>query len=132
MPAAPNIIKNCVYYDGACSVCNREIDALKATGSGLNFVNVHDQNALPYSKEQMLMHLHAVSPSGEVLTGLDANVYMWRTAADFCSKQNLHFRHPWRSSHWLASFMAFPLIYIFAKPIYNLWAKRRYKKLYAN
>ena len=116
MPVAPNSVKSCVYYDGACSVCSREIDALKVTGSGLSFVNVHEQDALPYNKEQMLMHLHAVAPSGEVLTGLDANIYMWRA----CGK------------HWLASFMAFPLIYIFAKPVYNSWAKRRYKKLYAN
>lgn len=106
----------CVYYDGACALCNREISALKATNGDLDFVNVHDAEALPYAKEQMLMHLHAISADGEVLTGLDANIYMWRQ----CEKR------------WLARFMAFAPVYFFAKPIYNLWAKRRYSKLYTN
>lgn len=103
-----------VYYDGQCSLCNKEIAHLQANTCSLEFIDTHTHAALPKPKHILLQQLHVVTDKGNTLIGLDANIYMWRSSG----------------ANRLARFFSLPIVYPVATRIYTLWAKRRYQKLY--
>lgn len=72
----------------------------------------HDE-ALP-SMQELLMSLHLQRSSGEMVTGLPANVAVW---------QHTRFGIVWR-------LLMLPGIRSVAERAYNYWARRRYARLY--
>lgn len=116
MKKSQNNQRGIIYFDGGCQFCRREIGSLKLNACPLEFVDIHRSNELPGTRRQLLQQLHAVTNTGKVLTGFDANLFMWRHG---------HYA-------WLAHFLSLPLIYQCTKLMYNAWAKQRYKKLYGS
>lgn len=106
--------KACVYFDGACPICAREIEAMRVKTKSLEFRDIHSENHLPERKDVLLRDLHLVKPDGSRLIGLDANLYMWRHGG----------------LKWLSYIMNLPGIYALAKKSYSWWSQRRYRRLY--
>jgi predicted DCC family thiol-disulfide oxidoreductase YuxK len=104
-----------LYYDGQCPLCKREVGRLREISSGLALCDIHDLDdaGLP-SRDQLLRQLHLRTAKGEFLTGLEANVAAW---------QHTRIGWLWRVLQW-------PLIRPVASRCYNLWARRRYQRLY--
>ncbi len=75
----------CVYYDGGCPVCAREIAVYQRLSEGQAdrpaFENVAaDAAALPegLSREEALARFHVRLRSGEVTSGAAAFIALWR------------------------------------------------------
>lgn len=105
-----------LYYDGACPLCSREMNALQRCTSGdLSLVDIHDLPALNHTnldKHTLLQTLHIQTSGGEWVTGISANVLAWQY-----TKYGVFFR-------WLE----WPLIKPVTRFIYAYWAKVRYQK----
>lgn len=105
-----------LYYDGACPLCSREMNALRRCTSGdLSLVDIHDLPALNHThvdKHTLLQTLHIQTSDGEWVTGISANVLAWQYTT-----YGVFFR-------WLE----WPLIKPVARFIYTYWAKVRYQK----
>jgi len=73
-----------VYYDGLCPLCYREIKHYLALpgSSQIRFVDIthSDFNAQKEGVDprKVHQHLHARKPSGEIRTGVEAFVEIWR------------------------------------------------------
>lgn len=107
-----------IYYDGACPLCSAEIDRLqKASDGSLRTLNIH---ALAPGERgdvgELLRTLHYVSPNGDLLVGLDANVAAW---------QHTRWGFAFRWLRW-------PLVRAIASRVYDAWARWRYRRLYGD
>ena len=105
-----------LFYDARCPLCRREVAMLQRLARPtLGFQDIHTATAeaLP-SRDALLMSLHLQRDSGEMVTGLAANVAVW---------QHTRFGALWR-------LLMLPGIRVVAERAYNQWAKRRYARLY--
>jgi predicted DCC family thiol-disulfide oxidoreductase YuxK len=73
-----------VYYDGLCPLCYREIEhylTLKGS-SQIRFVDItHSEFSAPkegVDPKKVHQHLHSRNAAGEIKTGIDAFVEIWR------------------------------------------------------
>ncbi|MFT7685883.1 MAG: putative DCC family thiol-disulfide oxidoreductase YuxK [Candidatus Azotimanducaceae bacterium] len=110
--------KDTLFYDGACPLCSAEMDRLRSlSGPMLELVDVHTAASatLPATKEATLKVLHLMRENGEILTGVEANVFAWQ-----------HTR--WG---FLFRWMRWPVIRVVADFVYTKWAHRRYQRLYS-
>lgn len=106
----------CLYYDGSCPLCSKEIALLKRLSStDINFIDIHSvpTDNLP-RKDKLLKRLHLLKEDGSWLIGLDANVYAWS-------------KTPYA--------IVFKILRIWpirpvADFIYTRWADQRYRKRY--
>jgi len=105
-----------LFYDAHCPLCRREVALLqKFAAPTLAFQDIHtaDFELLP-SREALLKSLHLQRGSGEMVTGLAANVAVW---------QHTRLGVFWR-------FLVLPGIRPVAERVYENWARRRYARLY--
>lgn len=105
-----------LFYDARCPLCRREVAMLqRLAGPTLAFQDIHTASAefLP-AREALLQSLHLLRGSGEMVTGLAANVAVW---------QHTRFGALWR-------LLLLPGIRAVAERVYNYWARRRYARLY--
>jgi predicted DCC family thiol-disulfide oxidoreductase YuxK len=106
-----------LFYDGHCPLCRREVAWLqRCSRPGLSFADIHameDGSGPP--REELLRSLHLRKADGSMLRGLEANVAMWQHTA---------FGLPWR-------LLTLPGVRVIASRVYDLWARRRYRRLYA-
>jgi len=79
----------------------------------LRDIHTVDEPDLP-SRDSLLQALHLRTSQGELLQGLDANVAAW---------QHTRVGFLWRWLQW-------PVIRSFASRAYDVWALRRYRRLY--
>lgn len=110
-----------LYYDGRCSLCAAEIEALRdLRGEQLALVDIHSsaaletQNSAAPSRDELLRTLHLRRADGRWLRGADANVVAWAGTRRGAALQVLR---------W-------PLIRHAVDLAYALWARRRYWRLY--
>lgn len=103
-----------VFYDGSCPLCQKEITSLEREGCLLDLKDIHTEDNLPVPKETLLKELHAITASGNVLVGFDANLFMWRHG---------HYA-------WLARITSLPGLYQITREVYNCWAEWRYESRY--
>lgn len=113
-PATHKVSLGTIFYDGSCSLCQKEIASLKRAGCALDLKDIHTEENLPASKQVLLKQLHAITGSGEIFIGFDANLFMWRHG---------HYA-------WLARMTSLPGLYTLTKAAYNSWAKWRYVSRY--
>ena len=106
-----------LYYDGKCPICVREIALLsRLKRSDLELADLHNSPVAPGSPSRLLRQstLHLQTGAGQWLTGVDAAVRAW--------------------SHtplgWLFSALRWPLVGKLADVCYDIWARRRYRRLY--
>jgi 3-demethoxyubiquinol 3-hydroxylase len=81
---------SCVYYDGGCPVCSREIGLYQRLSDGQSdrpaFENVASEGAaLPQdvSREDAMARFHVRLGSGEVVSGAAAFIALWRATPRF-------------------------------------------------
>lgn len=127
------LITDRIYFDGSCPVCAKEIAQLKQRSQTLGYYDIHQivaesiefealcqtlslQANASLAELQLLLlaELHTFTSDGQILRGLDANIYMWADGG-----------HTLR-----AAFFRFPLIKPFATKVYDWWSQKRYCKLY--
>ena len=107
--------KETLFYDGACPLCHTEITHLKKIADReIEFRDVHESVIDSEEAEARLRILHLVTPSGDVLKGLDANVAAWQH-----TRWGIFFRP-----------LRWPLIRRVADALYGYWADRRFERLY--
>ncbi len=113
--------RDTLYFDGQCPLCSFEMDHLRRMGDGsLRLVDVHSPDLLAESvtdlpdKESLLGVLHLRTREGEWLRGIDASVRAW---------QSTRVGFIWR-------ILRAPLIGPIADRVYEIWAVRRYRRLY--
>ncbi|MBO6701950.1 MAG: DUF393 domain-containing protein [Pseudomonadales bacterium] len=107
--------KDILYYDGACPLCRTEISQLEKTSDAhIEFKDVHSLTLDKAEAESRLKILHLETRSGEILTGLDANVAAW---------QHTRWGFLFRPLRW-------PVIRHVADVVYDYWAVRRFERLY--
>ncbi len=106
-----------LYYDGECELCRAEMRRLQPlVGDSLVLRDIHQQEGgddLP-SRDTLLRSLHYRDADGRMLVGLEANVAAW---------QHTRFGPLWRVLLW-------PPVRLLATPVYNAWARWRYRRLY--
>ena len=105
-----------LYFDARCPLCRREVGMLqRAAGPDLAFQDIHtaEGDSLP-GREALLQSLHLQRGSGEMVTGLAANVAVW---------QHTRFGMFWR-------LLLVPGIRAVAERAYDYWARRRFARLY--
>lgn len=108
-----------LYYDGRCDLCASEIRRLRRLkAASLELADIHALEETPVpggpDRETLLRTLHLRKGDGRWLTGADANVEAWR-----------HTRYGWLWT-WLRWA---PLRWI-VDPVYRVWARWRYRRLY--
>lgn len=115
-----------VYYDGACPICNSEIQryrkAREVTSARIAFTNLatttNVARPLGLNREDARRRLYTRSASGEVKSGVDAMIEIWQRLAAYT---------------WLAKIARLPgihgvseVIYDFiAAPLVSTWSARR-------
>jgi predicted DCC family thiol-disulfide oxidoreductase YuxK len=112
----PDTLSDTLFYDASCPLCRREVALLQRIARPtLAFQDLHTarNKSLP-SREALLQSLHLQRASGEMVTGLAANVAVW---------QHTRFGAPWR-------LLMLPGIRALAERAYDSWARRRYARLY--
>lgn len=104
-----------LYYDGACSLCSREMSSLRKHASpdlclkDIHSLSAEEQQTLP-SKKDLLTFLHARTSDGRWVVGADANVLAWQyTRFGSCLKV-----------------LRWPLIKPVVDFCYSKWAVKRY------
>ncbi len=107
----------CLYYDGQCPLCTREVARLREISDGLALCDIHEvHDATLPSRDTLLRELHFRDANGRFLVGLDANVAAW---------QYTRYGWLWRVLQW-------PVIRPLAERAYNAWATQRYRRLYGD
>lgn len=115
-----------LYYDGACSLCTREMNILnKYADASLCLQDIHTLNdsELKYidrqdkakdipSKKDLLLYLHAKTEDGRWVIGADANVLAWQY-----TKFGMFFK-----------VLRWPLVAPIVDWIYDIWAKQRFER----
>lgn len=87
--AAPKAGLPCVYYDGACPLCSREIAAYQRARGGDQLAWVDAADCAPTNlgpqldREQALARLHVRLPDGRLLSGARAFVAVWQRMPAF-------------------------------------------------
>jgi len=66
-----------VYYDKSCPLCETEMGALQARGAGMDLVDCSapgfpEEGVDGVKRERMMARMHARTPEGKWLVGLDA------------------------------------------------------------
>ncbi len=113
-----------IHYSGACPVCSAEMDHYRHQDKEgrlrLIDVSVAPDEAAGHgiTCDTALRRLHAVTPEGEVLTGLDAFVATWRRLPGYGPLIWL-FTRP-----WLRPLMDWGYEHVVAAMIYR-WSKAR-------
>ena len=112
--------KICVFFDGKCNICSREINYYKKKDQKEIFewidINQEEKKLSKYdiSFNESLMYLHVIDRSGQTLIGVDAFLAIWKE---------------FKYLRILSVIVGiFPIKFI-AHLIYIFWAKRRYNKL---
>jgi len=109
-----------LYYDGQCSLCAAEIDALREMrGAGLALVDIHEAPPAAAktdspSPDELLRTLHLRRADGRWLRGADANVAAWEGT---------------RRGR-LLRVLRWPVLRHAVDLVYALWAHWRYRRLY--
>ncbi|HSG63197.1 MAG TPA: DUF393 domain-containing protein [Pseudomonadales bacterium] len=105
-----------LYYDGHCPLCAKEISLLRKIHRGtLAFVDVHTlSDYTEETRQKMLKMLHLRDQDGRWYIGADATVEAWSH-----TPYGLLFKP-----------LRWPLIGSVVDLVYQVWAKRRYHKLY--
>ena len=79
----------CVYFDGGCPLCSREIAAYRAARGGdqLNWVDAQDcpepELGPALNRQAALARLHVRLPDGTLLSGAAAFVAIWQRLPAF-------------------------------------------------
>ncbi|HMQ11508.1 MAG TPA: DUF393 domain-containing protein [Oligoflexia bacterium] len=104
-----------VFYDGACYVCDGEVNHYKKHKKNIAWVNIAspDFEAKQYSlnNNDLQRKLHAINSDGQVFTGIDAFVLIWKTLP--------------KPYPYYAKVIKLPLIYSLAKIAYACFARLR-------
>lgn len=106
-----------LFYDGACPLCSKEIEALKRRkGSTITLIDIHqitDFTGIP-TKETLLKNLHLLTPDGDWLTGSNANIKAWSGT----------------KRGQLLKILNLPGIKNITTWFYKKWAEKRFNRLY--
>lgn len=107
-----------MFYDGSCPLCRMEVNHLKRDDNGtVHFVDVDKkefgQQYPQLNKEDLNAKLHCYSESDGWITGLDANVAIWKSLG---------------KGHWV-KWLRWPIIRPIADWGYRAFAKYR-KRLF--
>ena len=109
--------KDTLFFDGSCPFCTKEIKLLEDINDGsLAFMDVHKcdiDDSMP-SQLDMLKVLHLRTAEGEWIKGVPATVQAWSHT----------------SWGWVFKPLLWPLINHAAAYAYNIWAEKRYRRLY--
>ena len=108
-----------VFYDGACSMCNREIGYYQKISppAAFSWININDPEFDEHpdiDKINALKLLHVKDSHGKIHIGVDGFIMIWSKLKYF---------------KILAFICQLPIIYGLIKKIYQLFAKWRFKKL---
>ena len=109
-----------VFYDGKCGLCSREIDHYrKIAPQGIFSWQDITESAVELEEQgislaQGLKLLHVKDASGEMHTGVDAFILIWRQL---------------RRWHVLALFVGLPVVRQIANLTYRVFADWRFKRL---
>jgi predicted DCC family thiol-disulfide oxidoreductase YuxK len=104
--------KDTLYYDGACPLCNAEVNKLKSFSKDrLVLKNIHELDGEDgqLDKQLLLERLHLKTADGQWVTGLKANIRAWH---------HTPFRRLWGLLDW-------PLINLVSHRCYEFWLRRR-------
>ncbi len=107
-----------VFYDGACSICAREIDYYrKLDGEGhLRLVDISDPSFEPSNhgptREDFMAELHVRDASGHFFRGVDGFAAIWRVV-------------PGRPFRMMARLIQIPGIHFLATLGYRVFARLR-------
>ena len=106
-----------VYYDGACSVCSREIRFYAARSPHLELVDISAEEfqARQHGRDQedFMARLHVRDAAGQWHLGVDGFRAIWLTM-------------PGRAYHWLARLLDWPVLRQLAEWGYRLFARYRH------
>ena len=109
--------KDILFFDGSCPMCTKEIKLLEdINDGGLAFMDVHkcEIDDSMASQLDMLKVLHLRTAEGVWIRGVAATLQAW-------SHTN------WG---WIFKPLLLPLINYVAGYAYNIWAEKRYRRLY--
>lgn len=73
-----------IFYDGHCSVCNKEMDYYKKKDplNKIHFLDITSEEfrSSSYSShfDEMMKEMHALSSKGKMLRGMDAFYLLWQ------------------------------------------------------
>ena len=113
-----------VYYDGKCGLCRREIEhyqrlVTQRSIAGFDWVDVASSPAraaeINVSHVEALRALHVQTSTGDVVSGADAFIVIWKQLPGVWSV--------------LGRFTALPGIYFLASHIYHVFAAWRFSRL---
>ena len=75
----------CVYFDGSCPICSREIAFYKRNSTHKSFkwvdvANVETAGLFPQglSREELLARFYVKTEAGQLLSGADAFILIWK------------------------------------------------------
>ena len=109
--------KDTLFFDGSCPVCTKEIKLLEnINNGGLVFMDVHKceiDESMP-SQLDMLKILHLRTAEGNWIKGVPATVKAWSHT----------------SWGWLFKPLLWPIVNRISGYAYNIWAEKRYRRLY--
>jgi predicted DCC family thiol-disulfide oxidoreductase YuxK len=101
-----------LFYDGSCSLCQREISWLRPKLTPhLDLVDISDVAFTGYkgvNKATMMRHIH-LWHHDHFITGIDASLHYWQLAGH----------------RWIVTLLRLPLCYWIATKAYASWASRR-------
>ncbi len=112
-----------VFYDGNCNLCNSEINLYKRLDhkKTFNWVDINKKAVVLSNHnidfEDSLMYLHVIDKNGKKKIGVDAFITIW---------------NEFRYFKILSLLVGMAPLKKFSGLIYNLWAKRRFKKIKNN
>ncbi|MEM1403483.1 MAG: DUF393 domain-containing protein [Pseudomonadota bacterium] len=125
--SSENCARDTLYYDGACPLCSREIDEIRAQrGDAIALIDVHDLHLgvepgsghgdvlQTFSRNDLLKSLHLQRADGRWLRGADANVAAWEGTAR------------WQ----VLRVLRWPLIRWCVDRVYAIWANVRFRRMY--
>ena len=83
MTTSNRTASTCVLYDGSCPICSREIDIYRALPAQepiqwLDISCLSEQSLHGRDKSVLMQRFHVLSADGELLSGAQAFVYLWR------------------------------------------------------
>ncbi|WP_421132451.1 thiol-disulfide oxidoreductase DCC family protein [Alteromonas sp. A079] len=105
-----------IFYDSYCPLCMAEMRHLKKRDKtdSLTLVDIQDpQFSAEYPEldyDALNARIHAMLPSGEIITGLDVTHQAWKAVG----------------VGWLYAPLRWPVIRIFADWFYTVFARHRY------
>jgi len=109
--------KDTLFFDGSCPMCTKEIKLLEnINNGGLVFMDVHKceiDESMP-SQLDMLKILHLRTAEGNWIKGIPATVKAWSHT----------------SWGWLFKPLLWPIVNRISGYAYNIWAEKRYRRLY--